>query len=83
MGPKKDHKKEEVVVVPEVVAPKIEYGSFIFPDNSTYDGEFETKDGHSTKHGKGRWRSGPESYNGDWAHDSMNGEGEYRFCSGK
>ncbi|RYH19681.1 hypothetical protein EON65_25695 [archaeon] len=57
-------------------------GSFLLPDNSTYEGEYLETDGRKIRQGQGKMSFGPELYEGGWENDSLSGEGEYRFSSG-
>jgi hypothetical protein len=83
MPPKKDTKKDKKEdAEAEVPAVVDEYGSFLFPDNSEYEGNYHVIDGKRIRHGFGKYVNGPESYEGMWENDMMVGMGEYKFCSG-
>lgn len=83
---KKDEPLIEIVVAiePEFTDGK---GSFIFTDNSKYEGDYQlnVSDGSKKRQGNGTltWNDGPtESYTGQWNEDRMNGSGTYIFASG-
>ena len=57
-------------------------GSFVFADGAQYDGEWIIKDGLRMRDGWGKYKSGPESYEGDWRDDSMT-NGKYTFATGE
>ena len=85
----KGKKEEAVVEVAAVIEP--EYiegkGTFIFTNNSKYEGDYQqnTADGIKKRHGNGTitWNYGPvEQYVGHWSDDRMNGSGVYTFASG-
>ena len=85
----KGKKEEAVAEVIAVIEPEFTNGSgtFIFPDNSKYEGDYQTNcsDGSKRRHGNGviTWNYGPvERYNGQWSEDKMTGTGTYQFASG-
>jgi hypothetical protein len=73
-GPKKDKNKS--------AAEAADSGSFVFPDGSSYNGEFKEVNGTKVRHGKGTYTSAQESFVGLWENDKQEGEGVYRFNSG-
>jgi hypothetical protein len=83
---KKDEPVIEVVTTtePEFVEGR---GTFVFSDNSKYEGDYQLNvtDGIKKRHGTGSitWNHGPtENYTGQWFEDRMNGPGVYLFASG-
>jgi hypothetical protein len=50
-------------------------GVFAFVDGSKYTGEWIMKDEKRIRHGRGTLEDGPETFEGQWADDRMNGEG--------
>ena len=76
------------VIEPEVEEvepePVIEEGAgvFLYPDGSKYEGEWRSVDGLRFRQGQGKFSTGPESYEGTWNEDVMEGEGVYTFSSG-
>mmetsp|Transcript_29398 Transcript_29398/g.54436 ORF Transcript_29398/g.54436 Transcript_29398/m.54436 type:complete len:157 (-) Transcript_29398:187-657(-) len=65
--------------------PEIEEGNgtFLYPDGSKYEGDWRSVDGLRFRQGRGKFTTGPESYEGDWNEDVMEGqEGTYTFSSG-
>lgn len=83
---KKDEPVIEVVTAtePEFIDGK---GTFIFSDNSKYEGDYQLNvtDGIKKRHGTGSitWNQDPtENYIGQWSEDRMNGSGTYSFASG-
>ncbi|EQC41934.1 hypothetical protein SDRG_00787 [Saprolegnia diclina VS20] len=57
-------------------------GIFTFPDGGKYDGEFESCQQVTMRHGHGTHWNGPEKYTGTWSKDTMDGKGVYSFASG-
>ncbi|OQR98222.1 hypothetical protein ACHHYP_08989 [Achlya hypogyna] len=57
-------------------------GAFTFPDGGKYEGDFETFQQVTMRHGHGTFWSGPEKYVGSWVKDAMDGKGTYTFASG-
>lgn len=54
----------------------------MFPDGSTYEGDWLETDGNKQRHGSGIYSIGTERYVGEWKNDAMNGQGKYFFTSG-
>jgi hypothetical protein len=46
------------------------------------DGQFERVDGVVKRHGHGTYTDGAETYEGEWSHDAMHGQGRYRSATG-
>lgn len=73
----------KVEEVEETPPPKVQgSGSFLLPDNSSYEGEYLETDGKKVRHGQGKMSFGPEHYDGGWENDCMSGQGDYQFSSG-
>jgi hypothetical protein len=85
MGPKKVQAPpvvEAPVVEKEPEMGPIKVGSFLFPDNSKYEGEYRKIGNKTVRDGKGVYTNGPEQYSGQWNEDVMSGDGEYSFATG-
>jgi hypothetical protein len=50
-------------------------GVFAFVDGSKYTGEWTLKEEKKIRHGRGKFEDGPETFEGQWADDKMNGQG--------
>ena len=59
-------------------------GLFTFPDGSTFTGGWTALGpaGEKSRHGEGSYVNGPESYEGSWKDDFMEGKGSQKFASG-
>eukprot|EP00638_Chattonella_subsalsa_P022089 CAMPEP_0117872494 /NCGR_PEP_ID=MMETSP0950-20121206/11114_1 /TAXON_ID=44440 /ORGANISM="Chattonella subsalsa, Strain CCMP2191" /LENGTH=174 /DNA_ID=CAMNT_0005725273 /DNA_START=211 /DNA_END=735 /DNA_ORIENTATION=- len=68
--------------IDEVQLPEKGTGVFIFVDGSRYDGEWMMENGKRLRHGFGKFVDGPETYEGQWDHDQMHGEGKMIFATG-
>ena len=67
--------EQEVPVEPEIIVRRGN-GKFVFPDGSTFEGEWE-QDGDQpmVRQGAGTFTFGPETFVGTWVNDVMTGEG--------
>lgn len=78
---KKDEKKEEDNK--DKAQPVEDNGTFVFPDNARYTGQFVRREGGVVKrHGTGAFADGFLSYDGGWKDDAMHGAGTVKFSSG-
>ena len=50
-------------------------GVFTFASGSKYTGEYQIQDERRVRHGRGKYVDGPETFEGQWADDKMNGTG--------
>ena len=50
-------------------------GVFTFASGSKYTGEWRIQDARRVRHGRGTYVDGPETFEGQWADDKMNGTG--------
>lgn len=77
-------KVQEPEVIPEPVKIEDVVGrsKFLFPDGSSYDGDWKQVNNVKQKSGEGIYINGKESYVGSWAGDTMHGHGVYKFASG-
>ncbi|CAM9546050.1 unnamed protein product [Heterosigma akashiwo] len=57
-------------------------GSFIFVDGGRYDGGWFSENGVKYRHGTGTYVDGPETYEGEWDRDKMQGKGKMIFATG-
>ncbi|OQR89361.1 transmembrane protein, partial [Thraustotheca clavata] len=57
-------------------------GTFTFSDGSRYEGDYESFQFMTMRHGHGTFWCGPEKYVGSWQKDQMDGQGRYEFASG-
>jgi len=82
MGPKKPPEPEPVQEEKkEEPPPEILQGEFVFPDGSTYSGQYMKKGDSICLHGEGKLNSGPERYEGTFA-NGMYKVGTFTSCSG-
>jgi hypothetical protein len=79
-----EEKKEEPVVKTSGS------GEFVYPDGTTYIGEWKLVEGVKVRDGKGKLIHAfkdphvkvAEEYEGEWSNDKMNGYGVYKYASG-
>lgn len=86
-GKVEDVVETETIEEPE---PVVGEGTFNFPDNTKYTGQWIEIDGVKSRHGQGSFTflsskttaGCDEIYTGDWEMDMMTGQGSYTFASG-
>eukprot|EP00439_Symbiodinium_sp_Y106_P084795 s532_g26.t1 len=82
MPPKKPQAAEPVEEeVKEEPPPEILQGDFVFPDGSTYSGQYLKKGESICMHGDGHLQSGPQTFEGSFD-NGMYKMGRYSSCSG-
>jgi len=80
MAPKKAAPEPEEEVKEEP-PPEILQGDFVFPDGSTYSGQYMKKGETIAMHGEGLLQSGPETFEGSFDNGTYK-MGRYCSCSG-
>eukprot|EP00435_Cladocopium_sp_Y103_P059184 s709_g21.t1 len=81
MAPKKAAPEPVEEDVKEEPPPEIHQGDFVFPDGSTYSGQYMKKGESISMHGDGVMQSGPETFEGSFD-NGMYKMGRYCSCSG-
>mmetsp|Transcript_87452 Transcript_87452/g.138901 ORF Transcript_87452/g.138901 Transcript_87452/m.138901 type:complete len:324 (-) Transcript_87452:160-1131(-) len=81
MAPKKAAPEPVEEDVKEEPPPEIHQGDFVFPDGSTYSGQYMKKGESISMHGDGLMQSGPETFEGSFDNGAYK-MGRYSSCSG-
>jgi hypothetical protein len=64
----------ETEIQAPVVVNKTGKGKFQFPDGALYEGEWMEVSGVRQRHGAGKYTDGDETYEGQWANDTLTGD---------